>query len=81
MGGKAVVSGGTIATGVGAGTVIGVGGAVAAAGAAGYAVGHGIGSIQVGGNTIHGHLGEGMYWTGAKIHNAGTTAWNWLTSW
>jgi hypothetical protein len=62
VGGKTLVSGGTIAAGIGVGTVTTVGGAVMiAAGAGGYAVGTAIANTKPG-KWATTNVGEGMAW-------------------
>jgi hypothetical protein len=56
--GATVTVGGSAVTGVVAST--GVGGAVIVAAGGGYAIGNGIGSIQVGSQTIHDHIADGI---------------------
>jgi hypothetical protein len=57
-----------------------VGGLATVAGAAGFGVGYGIGSIRIGGTTIHEHLGNAMYYVGSGIQKAASNAWNFNAS-
>lgn len=92
--GGASLAGTSVTTTAGGATLVGVGGAATVGGVVvvgagiGGAIGYGIGSIPIGGHTIHEHLGEGMYWVGhgiyvggASIGNAASSAWNWITDW
>ncbi|GAB6188011.1 RHS repeat-associated core domain-containing protein [Thermopirellula anaerolimosa] len=79
LAGKSNTAGGATISGLSGATA--VGGSVIAAGAGGYAVGYAIGSIQIGRQTIHEHLGAGMYSAAHAISEAGRAAWNWITDW
>lgn len=69
--------GGTTITVVGGGTAIGIGGAAIVGGGAvlvggiGYVAGDKIGGITVGGDTIHGHIGNAIY-------NVAPGFWGWV---
>jgi hypothetical protein len=73
LAGTSVTVGGTaVTTAVGA---TGVGAAVIGVGTIGYGVGYGVGSIPIGGQPIHEHIGTAMYWVG---HGA-SSVWNWIS--
>lgn len=58
--GTTVTVGGTAVTGVIGAT--GVGGAVILAGTGGYALGNAIGQLEVGGQSVHDHIADGIIW-------------------
>ncbi len=84
--GGASVAGTSVTTGagvayVGVGGAAAVGGAAMAAGGVGLGIGYGIGSIHVGRETIHEHLGNGMYYVASGVYSGVSTAWVWITEW
>ncbi len=82
----ATLAGTSVTTGagvvyVGVGGAATVGGASILAGGVGFGIGYGIGSVQIGNNTVHEHLGNVIYWAAEGVSSGASTAWNWLTDW
>ena len=78
--GATTVTTGSVATAAGLGTATVAGGAVIAVAGTSTAFGYGIGSIPIGSQTIHQHLGNGIYYVSAGIYNKGAAVWNWATN-